>query len=607
LLRNYAIIVKTEIGTANNSGSYPAFILIMLVFIIAGSNLFSQNIRSGVSRQSSIEAFSRGDYEKAYSEFSGLLIIYPKDPLYKYYSGVCLVKLNRDLKQAVSLLSQAQQGAAVVRTIPSDAEFWLGRARQLAGDFKGAQDSYYLFTEQAGKKTAKELDVPEFIQQCKENMGQESETDQVTTVTLRGNIPSSQPGGKNIIKADGFRKDESKIIPGKETLPVDYDIILSEALDYQYKADSVYRIAEEQKKNLENLSYREKTDLRAIIAETESLAASFQNIADHKYAEALMQMNKAPFTGGNVKKYNDFLSADTVETLKQSKIVPEPEIVVRKDTLNIIPDTLKRKEKAGIPSEQVHKDQEKLLAVNKESSPPLQVPGEVYALFVVNTKPSGKPDEKVVIGPEIPEGLIYRIQVAVFRNPITYSYFKGLRPVYGFRVPGTDKTNYYVGMFRRLADAKKALLTVRQRGFKDAFIVSLSDGKPVSAERAAMLEKVWGKKPFSARLNTSTEIPADTLPPTLSFRVEVTRATKPVKDDIIEGMKKMAGTRGLDSETLSNGIIVYLIGKFITYESAEDFAGLLIRNGYRDAKVAAWLGKKEIPVETAKQLFERIE
>ena len=53
--------------------------------------------------------------------------------------------------------------------------------------------------------------------------------------------------------------------------------------------------------------------------------------------------------------------------------------------------------------------------------------------------------------------------------------------------------------------------------------------------------------------------------------------------------------------------IVYLAGKFITYESAEEYAGLLARNGYRDAKVTAWLGKKEIPVDTAQQLFENLE
>ena len=96
----------------------------------------------------------------------------------------------------------------------------------------------------------------------------------------------------------------------------------------------------------------------------------------------------------------------------------------------------------------------------------------------------------------MPPGLIYRIQLAVFRNPVAPSYFKGITPVYGFKVTGTDKTNYYAGMFRRSADAKKALLQVKETGFRDAFIVALSDNKPVSADRAAVLENEWGMKPF---------------------------------------------------------------------------------------------------------------
>jgi hypothetical protein len=161
-------------------------------------------------------------------------------------------------------------------------------------------------------------------------------------------------------------------------------------------------------------------------------------------------------------------------------------------------------------------------------------------------------------------------------------------------------------MFRKLIDAKKALLTVKQKGFKDAFIAAQSGGRVVSSERAAVLEKEWGKKPFIV-VQTVPITPADTIPPTLSFRVEVARSLKPVKDEILEGMKKMAGSRGLDTESLKDGTIIYLIGKFITFESAEEYNDLLRRNGYREAKVVAWLGKKEIPVETARQLFEKIE
>jgi hypothetical protein len=187
------------------------------------------------------------------------------------------------------------------------------------------------------------------------------------------------------------------------------------------------------------------------------------------------------------------------------------------------------------------------------------------------------------------------------------SYFKGITPVFGFKIAGTDKTIYYAGMFRRSSNANKALATVKAKGFKDAFVVAFSGKKPVSADRAAILEKEWGKKPFIGLMKSVPETSIDTVPPTLSFRVEVIRSLKPLKEDVIEGIKKMAGNRGLDIQPLNNGDIAYLVGKFITFESAAEYADLMLRNGYREAKVVAWLGKKEIPVETARQLFENLE
>ncbi|HEX7494582.1 MAG TPA: hypothetical protein VF346_10205, partial [Bacteroidales bacterium] len=204
------------------------------------------------------------------------------------------------------------------------------------------------------------------------------------------------------------------------------------------------------------------------------------------------------------------------------------------------------------------------------------------------------------------EGLIYRIQIAVFRNPVLPSFFKGISPVYGFKIAGTDKTGYYVGMFRRYTDATNALASVKARGFKDAFIVGLSGGKSVSPDRAAMLEKEWGQKPFVNSGKSLQENKADTIPPTLSFRVEVTRSVKPLKDDIVEGMRKMAGSRGFDILPVDDGKIAYLIGKFITFESAAEYSDLLNRNGYREAHVVAWLGKKEISIDAAKQLREKL-
>jgi hypothetical protein len=160
-------------------------------------------------------------------------------------------------------------------------------------------------------------------------------------------------------------------------------------------------------------------------------------------------------------------------------------------------------------------------------------------------------------------------------------------------------------MFRRLADADKARVAVRAKGFRGAFVAAQMDGKKVSAERAAVLEKEWGKIPlFSSSYEQNAQ--ADTLPPTLVFRVEATRTKQPLTNESVEAMKRIAGNRGLDIQRGTDGSIVYLIGNFITFESAREYAGLLIRNGYRDAKVVARLGQREIDIETAKQLFDNL-
>ena len=80
----------------------------------------------------------------------------------------------------------------------------------------------------------------------------------------------------------------------------------------------------------------------------------------------------------------------------------------------------------------------------------------------------------------------------------------------------------------------------------------------------------------------------------------------PLTEEAVVELRKMAGDRGMDIMQLQNSEISYLIGKFITFESADEYANLLKRNCYWEAQVAAWLGRKEIPVETAKQLFDNL-
>ncbi len=562
-------------------------LLIILSFSLVNV-LHCQSVQTRPTRQSSFEAFSKGDYEKAYNEFSELLLVYSKDPLYKYYSGVCLIKLKRNPIEAASFLKQSIQNAGVVKTLPSDALFYLGRAQQMSGNYSEAIDSYNLYAKQVGKKTAREQNVPDFIQQCTEKKGKLSEPE-IKPDESAGNeaVKPDHTETKSTVK-DVITQPVEKNAPVGRNLPSGFDKITDEALEFQRKADSVNAIMVTERKELELAPESGKAALKAKISSNEQLAASFQRSADQKYKEAQLAMGTQQ------------LPVDQKET---------PPLAVKmenRDSVGMIVDK-------PLISAENKEDNKSVISNEKQSDtsplpgPAVSKPAEIFTVFEVLPKPESGPDNKIKIDPEVPEGLIYRIQVAVFRNPVAPSYFKGITPVYGFRVSGTDKTNYYAGMFRKSADAFKALAAVKSKGFKDAFVVALSGNKPVSADRAAILEKEWGRKPFPGMESSVVENKIDTIPPTLSFRVEVARSAKPLKDEVAESFRKLAGNRGLDIQTLNDGNIVYLIGKFITFESAAEYADLLVRNGYRDAKVVAWLGKKEIPLETARQLIEKVE
>ena len=546
----------------------------LMVIEIPFNNLFSQNIQTKPTRQSSFEAFSQGNYEKAYTEFRELLLTYTKDPLYKYYSAVCLIRLNKDPGEATNLLKEALQGGGNVKTLPSDGLFYLGRAQQMSGKFQEAVESYNLFTTQAGKKAARELGVPEFLMQCNQKKGQISNSEIKPVESLKAEKTDSVKVVTKTAIKEPIQKNGEKVTSPKENLPANYEILLNEAIGFQFKADSLLELAGEQRKELEKLSDPEKSALKVRISDNEKLAASFQRSADQKYSEAQLALNPQH------------------DTSRLQKVTPEK------------PATRLARDSAGTADNRIVQVANKRPDTTKVVIPSVKPKIEIFAVFDASAKPVTDPKARIVIDPDVPEGLIYRIQIAVFRNPVVPAYFKGITPVYGFKIAGTDKTIYYAGMFRKSSDATKALATVKGKGFKDAFIVALSGNKNVSPDRAALLEKEWGKKPFTSNDKALFETKNDTIPATLTFRVEVIRSLKPLKDDAVEGIRKMAGNRGLDIQTVEDGKIAYLIGKFITFDTAAEYADLLKRNGYREAQVVAWLGKKEISIETARQLFD---
>ena len=151
------------------------------VFILTLSIFCSVTAQQKISRETAVSAYNKGNYQLAYDQFSELLSVYPRDPLYKYYSGICLVQMKKDPEAASDLLKEARKDDAMLRRLPPDVLFWHGRALQSAGRFEEAVTAFNEFTDQAGRKRARELNTQEFIQQCIDKKGKISLSDTYIT------------------------------------------------------------------------------------------------------------------------------------------------------------------------------------------------------------------------------------------------------------------------------------------------------------------------------------------------------------------------------------------------------------------------------------------
>lgn len=156
---------------------------------------------------------------------------------------------------------------------------------------------------------------------------------------------------------------------------------------------------------------------------------------------------------------------------------------------------------------------------------------DIFSYFEISEEMAANSEAGIEVDPAVPEGLVYRIQVAAFRRPVSPSVFKGLSPIYAFTIPGSDLRKYYVGMFRRLSDARDALEVVKATGFGGSFISAYNGGSPVSTEYAAELEKEWGQIPFekaAGNINI-TSIKTDTLPAKISANNDINIKIKPAE------------------------------------------------------------------------------
>ena len=84
------------------------------------------------------------------------------------------------------------------------------------------------------------------------------------------------------------------------------------------------------------------------------------------------------------------------------------------------------------------------------------------------------------------KGIVYRVQIGVYKNPVSVDVFKGLTPVYEEVFTGGVK--YSAGAFTHFMDAQHAKEYIKTMGLTDSFVVAYYNGKRVTIEEAKGFE-----------------------------------------------------------------------------------------------------------------------
>ncbi|MHB8258851.1 MAG: hypothetical protein ACYDEC_01140 [Bacteroidia bacterium] len=90
---------------------------------------------------------------------------------------------------------------------------------------------------------------------------------------------------------------------------------------------------------------------------------------------------------------------------------------------------------------------------------------------------------------KLPEGLMFRVQIGAFKNPIPLDAFKGLSPIGGENTP-QGFIRYQVGLFDKFNHANAVKNDLKKLGYADAFVVAYLNGKRINlADALASLQQ----------------------------------------------------------------------------------------------------------------------
>lgn len=186
------------------------------------------------------------------------------------------------------------------------------------------------------------------------------------------------------------------------------------------------------------------------------------------------------------------------------------------------------------------------------------------------------------------KGLVYCVQLGMYQLPKTNEELKMIRPLMEEQTPKGLKL--MKGPFYNYVQAKSEASEVRKKGFENAFVTAYFDGQHISLQKAGSIESAQKNEIKNPEEETKQEI---------TFSVQIGAYSTRLDEAKEKQFKEISTKYTITALADQNGLVIYTVGKYETYEETILVKNELRKMGFHDGFIIAFLNDKKITVPDA--------
>ncbi|HRS54424.1 MAG TPA: SPOR domain-containing protein, partial [Bacteroidales bacterium] len=205
------------------------------------------------------------------------------------------------------------------------------------------------------------------------------------------------------------------------------------------------------------------------------------------------------------------------------------------------------------------------------------------------------------------KGLFYTIQIGVFGSPRSQSRLFNLNPLY-YEKMNNGNYRYLAGVYNNKQEAITTKNQIAKAIVPDAFVVAYYNGKRISLQEAALLEKENTEKATTQALinfqiipSPSEKLAAETK---IEFKVQIGAFKKEISEKTLQQFKQICNNEDITFYINKSNLICYTAGSFASRTEAQTLRRKVINSGIPDAFIVAFSNNIPITLREAESLLK---